>query len=336
MIKYALLGFGGLGKLHFKNLLKLNEKHKDISLVAICGADKKTLTENTKINIGSTVLDNVDFSKYSFYDTVDELLENEELDFVISALPTVMHKESAVQVLNRGIHIFSEKPMALSLEDCEEMVESAKRADKVLMIGQCLRFSGLYEKVKEYIDNKTFGKVLRAEFKRYSCLPTWTFNNWILDRSQSGGCPLDMHVHDVDIINYFFGMPKSVSSYSTHNKVEFESIFTTYEYDDVFITSAADWGLVQQLPFESRLFISFEKAVVEIVNDKITVYTDEETFTPDVDNEDYFYKELDEFIKCVKSGKNSKISDCDSVKNSIKIVMSEIKSAENNGARIYL
>lgn len=336
MLKYALLGFGGLGKLHFKNLLKLNEVHRDITLVAICGADKKTITENTKINIGTTVLENVDFSKYKFYDTVDELLENEELDFVISALPTVMHKEVSLKFLNYGIHIFSEKPMALSLSDCEEMVLSAEKSGKVLMIGQCLRFSGIYEKAKEYIDSLVYGRVLRAEFKRYSPLPTWTFNNWILDRKQSGGCPLDMHVHDVDLINHFFGMPKSVKSIATHNKAEFESIFTTYEYDSMLVTAAADWGLPQKFPFDARLLISFEKAALEIVNDTIVIYTDEEVIYPETDEEDYFYKELDEFITCVKENKESKISDCESVKNSIKIVTAEIESAEKNGEKIIV
>lgn len=336
MLKYALLGFGGLGKLHFKNLLALEQEMKDISLVAICGADRKTITENMKINLGTTNLEGIDFSKYKFYDTVDELLANEKLDFVISALPSAMHKEVAVKMLENGLHVFSEKPMALCYSDCEQMVESARKNNKILMIGQCLRFDGCYEKAREYINNKTYGRVLRADFKRHSCLPTWTFNNWILDRKQSGGCPIDMHVHDVDLINHFFGLPKAVTSYSTHNRVEFESIFTTYEYDGMLVTSSADWSFPQQFPFAATLLMSFEKATLVIENGEITVYTDDEVIHPEVDKTDYFYKEMTEFISCVKNNTESEISDCESVKNSIKIVTKEIESATLNGKKITM
>lgn len=336
MLKYALIGFGGLGKLHFKNLLEIEKERNDINLVAICGADMSTLTQSSSINIGSTSLEGVDFSKYNFYDTIEELFENESLDFVITALPTVIHKESAVFALSRGVHVFSEKPMALSLQDCEEMTRAAKEANKILMIGQCLRFSSIYQKAKEYIDSKKYGKVLRAEFKRYSALPTWSFNNWLLDRKQSGGCPLDMHVHDVDLINHFFGMPKAVSSYSTSNKVELESIFTTYEYDELFVTSSADWSFPQQYLFTASMTMLFEKATVCINGNDIIVYTDNETIVPEVDETDYFMEEIKEFINCVTTNKESEISNCSSVLNSMKIADCEIRSAEENGKKIML
>lgn len=336
MLKYALIGFGGLGKLHFKNLLEIEKKRSDIKLVSICGADRSTLTQSTSLNIGSTSLDDVDFSKYTLYDTIEELFDNEKLDFVVTALPTVIHKDSAIYALKHGVHVFSEKPMALSYNDCTEMVKEAEESGKVLMIGQCLRFSGAYEKAKEYVNSGIYGKPLRAEFKRYSQLPTWSFNNWLLDRKQSGGCPIDMHVHDVDMINHFFGIPKAVTSHSTSNKVELESIFTTYEYEDVFVTSAADWSFPQTYPFSASMTILFEKAALVIEGEKLTVYTDDEIITPEYDKTDYFYKELDEFINCAVSGQSSKISNCRSVMNSMKIAEAEIKSAEKNGEKIYL
>jgi len=336
MLKYALIGFGGLGKLHFKNLLEINKAYPDIKLVAICGADRSTLNQSTSINIGSTSLENVDFSEYAFYDTIEELFENEELDFVISALPTAIHKESSVYALNHGAHVFSEKPMALSIDDCYEMVDTAQKNNKILMIGQCLRFNSVYNKAKEYIDSKIYGRVLRAEFKRYSPLPTWSFNNWLLDRKQSGGCPIDMHVHDVDLINYYFGLPKSVSAYSTSNIVEFENIFTTYEYDNLFVTSAADWSLNQKFPFTSYLLLSFEKAVLEIKGEELVIYTDSEIIHPEIEENDHFYDEISEFIECVINKKESKISSCKSVMDSMRIAYAEISSAEKNGEKVYI
>jgi len=336
MLKYALVGFGGLGKLHFKNLLEIEKERDDIILTAICGADRATLNHAASINIGSTSLEGVDFSKYHFYDTIEELFENEKLDFVITALPTKIHASSAVYALNKGVHVFSEKPMALSFADCEKMVKTAKDNNKVLMIGQCLRFNGTCTKVKEYIDSGIYGKVLRAEFKRYSQLPIWSINNWLLDRKQSGGCPIDLHVHDVDLINYYFGLPKSVSSHTTSNKVELESIFTTYEYDDIFVMSSADWSFPQKYPFNDSMTILFEKAAVVTQGSDITVYTDDEIIKPEVDEENHFMKELKEFIECAISGKESEISNCESVMKSMKIAEAEINSAEKNGEKVTI
>ena len=98
-------------------------------------------------------------------------MDKEDLDFVICALPTYLHKKYAVMAMEKGLHVFSEKPMARWSAEAQEMIEVSQKTGKKLMIGQCLRFSGLYEKAKEYIDSGIYGKVLRAEFKRYSCLP---------------------------------------------------------------------------------------------------------------------------------------------------------------------
>ncbi len=329
MKKFALLGFGGLGKSHFKRLLQIEKERGDIQLVAIIGADKKTLAEASKINIGTTDLSDVDFTKYNFYDTVDEFLEKEPVDFVISVLPSTMHAEVSIRCMEKGIDVFSEKPMALNVKDCERMVATAKKTGRLLMIGQCLRYNGAYQKMKEYIDTGVFGKVVRAEFQRYSQLPIWTFNNWILDRKQSGGAPLDFHCHDVDLVNHFFGMPKEVSSVATHNKAEFESIFTRYTFDDdKVVTAHADWSFPQSFPFRSHLLVLFEKAAVEILGDVITVYEDEKSYEPDYDREDHFIKEFRDFIDCVVAGKESEISQAYSVMNSVKIVDAEIRSVE--------
>lgn len=327
MKNYALLGFGGLGKIHFLNLLEIEKKRGDICLKAIVGADKNNLGKTTKINIGAADLSNVDFSRFNFYDTVDELLENEALDFVISVLPTVMHAETAIKCMGNGIDVFSEKPMALSVEDCERMVECSKKTQKLLMIGQCLRFDGMYNKLKEFVDNKTYGKVVRGEFSRYSQLPIWTYKNWVLDVAQSGGCPLDFHCHDIDIINHIFGMPEAVYSFGTDEKVELESVFSRFYYPDMVITAKADWSLPQKFPFRSEALVVFEKAVVEICNgEKMTVYTDEETLHPQFDEEDMFKKEISHFIECAVSKNASSISTPESVRNSVYIVDREIES----------
>ena len=74
MYRYAIIGFGGLGKKHLSNLVKLEGKRGDIKLCAICGADIKSFKENVKLNLGNVDISNIDFSDCNFYEDYKELI----------------------------------------------------------------------------------------------------------------------------------------------------------------------------------------------------------------------------------------------------------------------
>ncbi len=329
MYSYAIIGFGGLGKLHLTNLIKLEKERGDFYLKAVCGADEKSFRENVKLNIGDIDIASVDFSRCNFYQDYKELIEREKPDFILSTLPTYMHEEVAVYALNKGIHVFSEKPMALTAEGCNNMIEAAQTNNKKLMIGQCLRFDSRFRKIKEYIDNKTYGEIYRAEFSRYSRTPTWTWKNWILDPKQSGGCVLDMHIHDVDLINWMFGMPNSLRAATTAKKVEFESVFAQYFYDDLLVTASADWSMTQTFPFEQRCIFNFERATVCVVDGKISVYTDKESFSQEFSDDQYFVDEMRAFLKLAVDNEGSAQTSPESIRDSIVLALKEIESARS-------
>lgn len=328
MYNYAIIGFGGLGRVHLLNLMKIQEKRRDFQLIAICGVTADRFRENVRTNLGTADMSMIDFSGINFYSDYKEMFEKEKLDFVLSVLPTFLHEEVAVYCLNRGIHLFSEKPMALTLEGCDNMIAAAKKNKAKLMIGHCLRFSPAYITAKEYINNERFGKLQRAEFTRYSQTPMWTVKNWILDPAKSGGCVLDMHIHDVDLINWYFGMPKAVQSFSTSFKVEEESIFTRYIYDDIVVTANADWSMASAFPFTARCVLIFEEATAVIENEKLIVYTDDDSIIPEHSTKDHFTKEMEGFLKYVIDNRASKITSPESVRNSVKIALAEIESAK--------
>lgn len=328
MYRYAIIGFGGLGKLHLGNLIKLEKERGDIKLCALCGADPESFKSNVKLNIGDVDISSVDFSSCGFYQDYKELINKEKPDFILSTLPTYLHEEVAVYALSHGVHVFSEKPMALSAESCKNMIDTAKKYNRKLMIGQCLRFNGAFRKIKQYIDENTFGKICRAEFTRYSQTPTWTWNNWILDPEQSGGCILDMHIHDVDLINYLFGLPCSVNSVITENKTKLESVFTRYSYDGFLVTSAADWSFPQSFPFTAQCLINFEKATVRLSDGKLTVYTDDGEHHPEIPDGDYYMDEIRAFLEEILDNKMCGITSAESVSESIFLALCEVKSAK--------
>jgi len=329
MHRYAIIGFGGLGKLHANNLLQLGKKRGDMELVAVCGTDRESFLQSVELNIGGVSLTEEDFANCEFYQDYKELIQTEKPDFILSTLPTYLHEEVAVYALQHGVHVFSEKPMALTVEGCDNMIRAAKENDRKLMVGQCLRFDPVFIKIKEYIDNETFGKPYRATFSRYSKTPKWTWNNWILDPEKSGGCVLDLHIHDVDLINWFFGIPKSVHAAMTEGKMPVESVFTQYYYDDLLVMAHADWSLPDTFPFTERCQILFENATIFLMHDKLTIYKDNEILEPDLPEEDVrFTSEIQAFVEYVIDDKPCALTSPESIRNSVWLAMQEVQSSK--------
>jgi predicted dehydrogenase len=208
------------------------------------------------------------------------------------------------------------------------MLKAAKDNGKKLMVGHCLRFTNEYMYLKKLIDTKEFGKPVKAEFSRKSPLPVWTAGGWILDESKSGGCLVDMHVHDVDVINWLFGVPEKVTASATSSRAAFESAFALYQYPDMVVSAIGDWGIATSYEFEAKYAVTFEKAYVESVNGKVTLYTDDEKKEIVFDDDTTcYYREVLEFVDSVVSDKPFVTADIDSVYETMKIVFAEKEMA---------
>ncbi len=328
MLKFGIIGFGGLGKVHFNNYQFVKE-HKDIKLVAICDVEESAFKSKTSTNLGedSSVLD---FTGINLYNDACEMLEKEELDFVISALPTYLHEKYAVMAMEKGIHVFSEKPMALTFEQGKHMLEVSKKNNVKLMIGQCVRYFPHYVKLKEIIESKEYGKIIDAEFNRLSLTPVWGWQNWFMDESLSGGAVLDLHVHDVDFINYVFGRPKAICSIATNQVSRHDSITTLYYYDDVAVTARGSWGESDSFDFHTPFRARFENATIECIEGVYTVYPQGgEPFNLEVGTEDGYVAEIIDFINCIENDTESKINPPESSLQTIEIALAEKKSADS-------
>ncbi len=326
-MNYALIGFGGLGKVHFKNMEGLVAAHPDVKLVAICDVTESTFTKNVATNLGD---DNssLDLSAFNLYTDYKEMLEKEDLDFVVAAVPTYLHDTIAIDVMNKGIHMFSEKPMAISLERGKAMVEAAEKNNVKLMIGQCLRFWPEYKALKEIIDSGKYGKVVRANFARLSPTPVWGWENWYMDEAKSGGAALDLHVHDVDFVNYAFGKPKAVTSIATNFVCKHDSIITTYDYDDKVVVVNGDWTYNSTYPFTPSFTVRLENATIEMKNGKFLAYTDDEIIDLPAPGKDAYLEEMIEFVSCIKEDRISKINPPTDTLVTMEIALAEKESAD--------
>lgn len=162
-------------------------------------------------NLGH-VGESYDFSSVRKYANWRELVADADLDAVDICLPTDLHLPVTLAALNSGKHVLCEKPMALTAEQCDEMVAAARKANRVLMVGQVLRFWPEYLYLKDFVKSGKYGRVISATFVRRCGLPDWS--KWLPDEQRSGGALLDLLVHDIDQALFLFGAPAKVTAKS--------------------------------------------------------------------------------------------------------------------------
>ena len=351
-LRVGLIGLGGMGMGHFNIYVQLMNEGFPVELVALCDINRKKFVsrENKDTNLAEFKDSKVDFSNYNCYTSYNEMLEKENLDMVSVAVPTYEHYEATVCALNHGVNVLCEKPMALSERQCQLMLDAAKKNGKRLMIGQCLRFWGEYVAAKEIIDSGKYGKVVAASFFRGGQPPA---TEWFFDRHKGGGALFDQHIHDVDMVNYLFGLPKAVSSTGcvAVPGSGYDIVSTNYLYDGMSITTQDDW--MDFVPdFRAEFRINLEKATIKYNSLKgFSVYTNQadldggEVFgpvtksinvTPDIDKNSGYYNEVKYFINSILNNTENTINPPESSMNTIRIALAETKSCDLNGEIVTL
>jgi len=340
MLKVGLVGLGSMGNAHLQCYQRL-ESDGIAKVVAICDIDEKKL-KGMQVEGNIAVGDGeIDFSKFNFYQYFDEMVEKEELDYVDLCLPTFLHAQYSIKGMSLGLDVFCEKPMALSSEECAEMIAASKKYDKQLMIGQTLRFFPSYCYLKELVDTKKYGEVTGAYFFRGGGTPRWSWENWLLRKEKSGGCILDQHIHDVDTINWIFGKPKAVTSNgnTVFPESKYDIVSTRYLYEDGKVICAEDdWSINGDFGFEMRFRVNFENGTLIYENDQVTEYPhDGEKFVPDFSSESGYYIELRYFAEQLakKESVNGVIS-LESAAETVYIAEKEIQSCDLNGEVVAL
>ena len=337
-LKVGLIGLGGQGRAHAKHLVKCGE-NDPYRLVAVCDIRPEMfqwmeLKFNITENSGP-----MGFSDYHQYTDMDEMLKKEKLDLVVIALPTYLHCEATVKFLRAGVHVLCEKPMAPTIAECDLMLKTAKETGKKLMIGQCLRFWTEYRILKGYIDSGEFGRVVAANFWRGSDLPTWGYNNWFQHKELGGGAIYDQHVHDVDMVQYLFGMPEAVS---TSGKIvvkgsNYDTLCTNYIYKDgPVVFSHNDWTLSCKFSYGFR--VNFERATVESGGGKLLLSRKETGETEEVSfkAENALAAETRYFVECVLGEHENMVNSPEASAATIRLVAAEEASADKGAALVRL
>jgi len=326
MVNIGIIGLGGIAGVHVAAYHAL----ENARITARCDRDPARAAGTAgsiAINLGRGDTATGEARIYTDY---RELLCDPEVEAVDICLPTDLHAAVAVAALEAGKHVLCEKPMALTVADCDRMIAAADAADRILMIAHCIRFWPEYTALRELVDGGQYGKVTYACFRRLSPLPEWSEGGWMLDPGRSGGGILDLHIHDADFVAYLLGMPRAVFATGLEDEHGISQVIAEYRYDGSALILAEGGNCYPPgFPFRMTFLVHLEGATVEwdAARGPLTVYpATGDPFTPPLPEGDGYRREIACFLDCVERHVPPEIVSARDARETIRLIQAEIES----------
>ena len=304
MIKIGVIGAGVMGGHHIRNLASM-----DVELVGISDIDKKRVSELS--------------SSYKIKGFLDykELIK-EGIDAAVVAVPTKLHKTVCDTLIEKGVDILVEKPIADTVENGREIIDKAKKEGVKLSVGHIERFNPAIQKLKELIKNDTLGKVVTMSSKRVG-----PYNPRIRDV----GIIVDLGVHDIDIMSFLLE-EKVKTVYATGGKrihpfEDFATILMTFGNTCTGLIDT-NW----HTPHKVRsLTVVADKGIAEVnyIEQKLTLYDKEWEKDAKIERKEPLALELDCFINYLKKNTEPPVSGEEGL-HALEVAISAIDSYMNN------
>ena len=136
---------------------------------------------------------------------VDTLVRRDDVDLIYIATPPFLHHPQVMAALEAGKHVICEKPLALTVEQADEMIALARRNDRLLVANLMQRYNPLFATIKRLVDGKVLGELLHGFFENYASDENLAPEHWFWDRSKSGGIFVEHGVHFFDLFAGWFG-----------------------------------------------------------------------------------------------------------------------------------
>src|SRR5687768_13423085 len=198
--KIGIIGCGNRSKAHIAALNDVRE----IDVAALCDVLPHKMDQRAAL-----IKNKAEPRKYT---DIEKMLAQEDLDAVAVVLPNHLHKMATLAALQARKHVFCEKPMALTVADCNEMIAASERARKAIQIGTQRRHGNGYKKAVEAIRSAPVGKILSSAVNSYR--GDWRVPAadeypagvpyWRMIQEQCGGVVYEMGAHTIDVNNWIF------------------------------------------------------------------------------------------------------------------------------------
>ncbi len=199
-IRFAIVGFGNIGRRHAEHIIH----NASTSLVAVCDVNT---TLNSKMPSG-----------VAFYSSLNDMLQGTQFDVLCVCTPNYLHESHTIAGLNAGFHVVVEKPMAMSVAECDRMIATAKKVGKTIFAVKQNRYNPPVQEVKKLVADNKLGRVYMMQV---NCFwnrgdAYYSESDWRGKMAKDGGCLFTQFSHFVDILYYLNG-PIVKSQGAIHN-----------------------------------------------------------------------------------------------------------------------
>ena len=198
-LNVAVIGCGLRARMVFSTIQK-NDLGIKVNLAAICDVKTKDVLQEELTKGG------IDCTATRFYTDADEMLEKERVDGVVIGTRCSLHTHYAVKVLEKGIPLFLEKPVATTYADWETLKKAYEKAGSDVVVSFPLRITPMVDQIKELIQRMDIGPIQHVAAYNYPTYGGDYYHNWYRDEKETGGLFLQKATHDLDCINYILGI----------------------------------------------------------------------------------------------------------------------------------
>lgn len=249
MIGVGIAGLGFMGRTHMA-------AYRTVPGVRVVGACARSVPTDLE-----------GMEEVQLWRSVEELIAQPDVDAISITLPTHLHRDAAIAAIDAGKHVLIEKPLGLTVADCEAIESRARASNLVVTTGHVLRYWPGYVEVVRMALSGEIGRPRAAFAERLSSPPRWS--DWLASPELSGGAVLDLHIHDLDVLNWLFGIPDAVVATGRHGTTGgWDQVVSNIRYPQadgpaLWSTASASTTLPEGYPFSTRLRVECEQGVVE-------------------------------------------------------------------------
>ncbi len=270
-IRLGIIGYGNMGSSHAKNIIE--GKTPEIALTAVCDI-KESKRELAKKSLPSSV---------AVFSDAEEMMNSQKVDAVLVAVPHYSHPTLSIMAMKRGLHCLCEKPAGvytLQVREMNRVSEECPNVTFAMMFNQ--RTNPMYIRMKEIVDSGEMGAIKRVNWiitDWYRTQQYYDSGDWRATWSgEGGGVLLNQCPHQLDLLQWICGLPKTVSTrmhFGKWHNIEVEDDVTAYlEFENgatgVFVTSTGD------APGTNRLELTMEKGKMVAEGGKLTLWKSKE------------------------------------------------------------
>ena len=195
-MRIGVVGAGGFGLMALQHFTQLPQ----VQLVGMAGTHREAAFAAAR-RFGVPDIEDV-----------DRLLARDDIDLVYIATPPFLHHSQALKALKAGKHVISEKPLAVTVEQADELISVAREKGLLVIANLMQRYNPLFGIVKQLIETKALGEFLHGYFENYASDEGLGPDHWFWDRAKSGGIFVEHGVHFFDMFAGWLGPGRVVSA----------------------------------------------------------------------------------------------------------------------------